>query len=124
MFSYFNDTNILNRHLPRQSEEAHRKLMESYDENIMGKIALAIFEHHHNNPTVYKLGEKAKQTYDEIVETYNEQFNLKWCSSQDVKEPCDSQEKAEIATRSKAPTLIGRLSVILWIYFNGKYYKF
>lgn len=85
----------------------------------MGKIALAIFEHHFSNPITYKLGKEAKQCYDEIVETYNEQFNLKWSSSQDGKEACDSDEKAEISTRSKAPTLIGRLSVILWIYFNG-----
>lgn len=92
--------------------------MATYDENIMGKIALSIFEHHYNNPTTYRLGLDAKETYDEIVETYNEQFNMKWCS-QDGKDGCDSDEKSEIPTRSKAPTLIGRLSVILWIYFNG-----
>ena len=95
--------------------------MSTYDENLMGKIALAIFDHHNTNPTTYKLGSEAKECYDDIVETYNEQFNLKWSSSQDGKEPCDSDDKAEISTRSKAPTLIGRLSVILWIYFNGMY---
>lgn len=95
--------------------------METYDENLMGKIALAIYEHHSVNEITYKLGEEAKKCYDEIVEAYNDQFNIKWSSTQSGQEGCDSDDKDNIATRSKAPTLIGRLSVILWIYFNGKY---
>ena len=32
----------------------------------------------------------------------------------------DSYDKAEISVRSKAPELIGRMTVSLWIYCNGK----
>ena len=86
----------------------------------MGKIALAIFQHHYDKDTLYSLGKEAKEKYEEIVEAYNEQFNLKWASSQDTPDALDNEDRAEISTRSKASTLIGRLTVILWIYVNGK----
>ena len=87
----------------------------------MGKIALAIFRHHYNADITYYHGKNAQMVYRRIVEAYNDQFNLKWSSSQEANDGgIDSDDKADISTRSKASTLIGRLSVILWIYINGK----
>ena len=111
---------MLFRHQPQESEDAHNELKRNYDANLMGKIALAIFQHHYNADITYYHGKEAQKTYRRIVEAYNDQFNLKWSSSQDGNDGLDSDDKSEISTRSKASTLIGRLSVILWIYFNGK----
>lgn len=110
------------RHQPQESEKAHEELHSIFGPHLMGKIALGIFQHHYNNEITYCLGKDAKDKYREIVEAYNDQFNLKWSSSQDGNEALDSDDRADICTRSKAPTLIGRLSIILWIYINGKFY--
>lgn len=92
-------------------------MVKTYDENLMGKIALAIFEWHNGKKICYSLNGESEEAYESIVEKYNDQFNLKWASSQENLDPLD---KAEISVRTKAPELIGRLSVILWIYTNGK----
>lgn len=85
----------------------------------MGKIALGIYNFHKDDSLLYVLTEEAEKVYEEVVDKYNEQFNLKWSSSQD-EVLLDSQERAEISVRSKATELVGRLSIILWIYTNGK----
>lgn len=86
----------------------------------MGKVALAIYNYHKDDSIIYILTEEAEKVYEEVVDKYNEQFNLKWSSSQD-EVVLDSQERAEICVRSKATELVGRLSIILWIYTNGMF---
>ena len=91
-------------------------MTKHYDEHFMGKVCLGIYNHHYNREVCYKMSEEASKVYEYIVDKYNEIFNLKWASSQ---ENLDEYDKAEISVRTKAPELIGRLSVILWIYTNG-----
>ena len=43
-------------------------------------------------------------------------------SSQCSQDQLDSYDKAEISVRSKAPELIGRMTVSLWIYCKGTLY--
>ena len=120
--SYFLSTNVYKnifhicRHTLKENRQAYKELRENYDDNILGQVALAIYKYHHKKPTTYVLNEKAQDTFDEINDKYNAQFNLKWSSSQ-----LDATEKSEIPTRSKAPQLIGRLAVILWIYCKGNH---
>ena len=84
----------------------------------MGKLALGIFNFHKDSNITYVLDEQAEKVYESVVDKYNEQFNLKWSNSQETNS-MDSQERAEICVRTKATELIGRLSIILWIYING-----
>ena len=96
-----------------------------YDENLIGKVCLALFKIHHNKSICYKLNDEAEELYEEIFDKYNGQFNLKYSGSS---EPSSSQsqldhyEKLEINIRTKAPELIGRLTCILCIYCNGMNY--
>ena len=85
----------------------------------MGKLALGLYNFHKDDKVSYYLDEKAEQKYQAVVDKYNESFNRKWGDSQDDN-ILDSQDMAEISVRSKATELIGRLSIILWIYINGK----
>lgn len=39
-----------------------------------------------------------------------------------TQEHLDRLDKAEISVRSKAPELIGRMTVSMWLYCNGKLY--
>lgn len=88
----------------------------------MGKLAMGLFKHHKDAKIEYALDEEAGKVYSQMVDKYNEQFNLKWSNSQEDATPLDSQERAEICVRSKATELIGRLSIILWIYTKGLIY--
>lgn len=84
----------------------------------MGKIALAIYTFHKDEAITYKLTPEAYEVYEGVVKKYNDQFNMKWTARNDDI-LLDSQERAEIKVRSKASELVGRLSVILWVYING-----
>ena len=37
-----------------------------------------IYLHHLDNDILYELSQEAEETYEEICEKYNDQFNLKW----------------------------------------------
>ena len=94
----------------RENKQAYRDMSKKYDPDLLGKIALGIYDYHYGKKIVYQLSDEAEEVYEEIVEKYNEQFNMKWASSQ---QNLDALDKAEISVRTKAPELIGRLSVIL-----------
>lgn len=94
------------------------KLKEQYGRDFMGKLALGIYNFHKDEPIEYYLNQEAELKYQAVVDKYNESFNRKWSDSQDDN-MLDSQDMAEISVRSKATELIGRLSIILWIYVNG-----
>lgn len=100
-----------------ENKQAYKKITSTYDDNIMGKVGLAIYEYHHGNHMIYELSPEAEEAYEDIVQKYNDQFNLKWMSSS--QSDLDASERSEIAVRTKAPELIGRLSILLWIYTNG-----
>ena len=54
------------------------KLRQLYDVNLMGKVMREIYLHHLDNDILYELSQEAEETYEEICEKYNDQFNLKW----------------------------------------------
>ena len=77
---------------------------EMYDEDLIGKVCLALFKIHHEKAICYKLNDEAEELHEEIFDKYNRQFNLKYSGSS---EPCLSQsqldhyEKSEINVRTK-----------------------
>ena len=74
---------------------------ETYDEDLIGKVCLALFKIHCEKAICYKLNDEAEDLYEEIFDQL------------------DHYEKSEINVRMKAPELIGRLTCVLWIYCNG-----
>ena len=61
-----------------ENRNAATEIMEKYDPDLMGKIALALFKHHRTNQIKYKFDEKAESLYKTIFDKYNVQFNLKY----------------------------------------------
>ena len=55
-----------------------KKLQQKYDDKIIGKIANTIYNYHKDKSIMYELDAEAEVVYEEIVEKYNDQFNLKW----------------------------------------------
>ena len=60
------------------SRDAAIQMMERYDPDLMGKIALALFKHHRTNQIIYQFDEEAESLYETIFDKYNAQFNLKY----------------------------------------------
>ena len=52
--------------------------METYDPDLMGKIALALYKHHRTNHILYQFDEEAESLFETIFDKYNAQFNLKY----------------------------------------------
>ena len=98
-------------------------MKETYGLDIMGEIAKEIYMFHKDANRMYTLCEDADKIYQEVVAKYNKQYNRKWghLVSSDEDDMLSSQDTAEIQIRSKAEELVGRLSVILWIYTRGRY---
>ena len=66
------------RHRTKNNIRAARKFAESYDTDLLGKIALGIFNHHKDVAICYALDCEAEEKFYDIVDKYNEQFNLKY----------------------------------------------
>ena len=103
------------------TKKAANEIQEKYDKDLMGKIALSLYEHHKNQEIIYKLDTGTENLYEAIFDKYNSQFNLKYSSECEISSQgaLDYKEKAEINVHTKAPELIGRLACNLWIYCNG-----
>ena len=83
----------------------------------------SILTHHHNRGITYELDEEADKLYEQIVDKFNDQYNLKYTSASQIsasQPDLNMEEKAELCVRTKATEIIGRLACILWIYCNGK----
>ena len=57
---------------------AARKLEETFPEDILGKVALAIFTHHKDKNIVYKLDEEAEEVFKTIHNKFRSNFNMKY----------------------------------------------
>ena len=98
---------------------------QTYHEDLIGKVCLALFKLHRDKSICYQLNEEAEELYEEIFDKYNGQFNLKYSGnskSASSQSQLDHYKKSEINVHTKAPELIGCLTCILWIYCNGKNY--
>ena len=85
-------------------------MCEEYQNDIMGKVAIAIYRHHKGSPTTYKLCQEAQEYFNGNIED----------SITESQRQLDEQKRADIDVRTKAGELIGHLSAVLWIYNNGK----
>ena len=69
---------FLNRYMFGENIKAATEMMEKYDPDLMGKIALALYKHHNTNQIIYKFGEETESLYETIFHKYNAQFTLKY----------------------------------------------
>ena len=97
-------------------------MRDQYDENIVGKVALAVFRHHKTSNITYELAEDAQVYFDSILDNLASQFNSHYDMGLEVTESqpdLSEEQRADIDVRTKAAELIGWLSAVLWIYNNG-----
>ena len=79
--------------------------------------------HHKDKNITYKLDQEGNALYEQIVNKFNDQYNLKYTSESQTSSSqpdLNMEEKAELSVRTKATEIIGRLSCVLWIYCSGK----
>ena len=53
-------------------------MRQKYHDDLMAKVCLEIFHHHHDKEIMYKLDEEASKLYESIFDKYNSQFNMKY----------------------------------------------
>ena len=79
--------------------------------------------HHYDACVKYELSPGAEDLFEEIVDNYNSQFNLKYSTSSSqisASQPeLDTSEREDIFVRTKAAELVGRVACVLSIYCNG-----
>ena len=61
-----------------ENRDAAIQMMEKYDPNLVGKIALALLKHNRTNQIIYQFDEEAESLYETFFDKYNAQFNLKY----------------------------------------------
>ena len=66
------------RHSYSQNQEAALQMRQKYNDDLMGKVCLEIFCHHHDKEITYKLDEEASKLSKSIFDKYNSQFNMKY----------------------------------------------
>ena len=111
------------RFFASEIRKAASQMREEYQNDIMGKVAIAIYRHHKGSPTTYKLCQEAQEYFDGILDNLASQFNSHYDIKDSITESqtqLDEQQRADIDVRTKAGELIGHLSAVLWIYNNGK----
>ena len=114
---------IIFRFYASKIRKAASKMHEEYQNNIMGKVALAIYRYHKGFPTTYKLCDEAQDYFDGILDNLASQYNSHYDIEDSItesKKQLDEQQRADIDVRTKAGELIACLSAVLWIYNNGK----
>lgn len=65
----------------KENKEASKQLKETYPSDLVGKIALAIYNHHKDTKIIYELDSESEDIYEHITEKYNGQFNLKYAGT-------------------------------------------
>ena len=53
-------------------------MRQKYNEDLMRKVCLEVFHHHHEKDITYKLDAEATELYGSIFDKYNSQFNMKY----------------------------------------------
>ena len=66
------------RHSYSQNQQAALEMRQKYHDDLMGKVCLEIFHHHHDKEIMYKLDEEASKLYESIFDKYNSQLNMKY----------------------------------------------
>ena len=111
------------RHKWKTNKEAAKKLLAEFNENIVGMVLYNILTHHYEENTHYEFDNDAEDLFEEIIDNYNAQFNLKYSTSSSQisssQPELDTSEHEEIFVRTKAAELVGRVACVLSIYCNG-----
>ena len=112
------------RHKWKTNKEAAKELMATFPEHIIGIVLYEIIKHHFDKKIHYDLSAEAEEMFEEIIDNYNAQFNLKYSTSSSQlsssQPELETSEREEIFVRTKAAELVGRLACVLSIYCNGK----
>ncbi|MCG8620376.1 MAG: hypothetical protein MJE68_00035, partial [Proteobacteria bacterium] len=96
-----------------------KEMSRTFDKDLIGKIALAVYHHHTSSSVTYEFGENAQKYFDNILDNLASQFNSHYNLDDELTDSqplLSSQQRVEIDVRTKAGELIGRLSGVLWIY--------
>ena len=99
-------------------------MCEKYEHDIVGKVALAVFQHHKSSAVTYELSGEAQEYFDTILTNLASQFNSHYDMEPDLTESqpvLSDGQRADIDVWTKAAELIGRPSATLWIYNNGMF---
>ena len=114
---------LILRHKWKTNKEAAKKLLAEFNENIVGMVLYNILTHHYDKNTHYEFDNDAEDLFEEIIDNYNVQFNLKYSTSSSQisssQPELDTSEHEEIFVRTKAAELVGRVACVLSIYCNG-----
>ena len=82
--------------------------------------------HHFETGIKYELSPEAEDLFEEIIDNYNSQFNLKYSTSSSQitsSQPAlDTSEREDIFVHTKAAELVGRVACVLSVYCNGTYF--
>ena len=111
------------RFFASEIRQAAKEMREQYDTNIVGKVALAVLNHHKALQVIYELSTEAQDYFDTILDNLASQFNSHYDMEKDLTESqpvLSDEQRADIDVHTKAAELIGCLSARLWIYNNGK----
>ena len=119
-----NNKVIFFRHKWKTNKEAAKELIRTYPEHIVGMVLYEILKHHFEQGINYELSSEAEDLFEEIIDNYNSQFNLKYSTSSSQisssQPEFETSEREEIFVQTKAAELVGRLSCVLSIYCHGK----
>lgn len=66
------------RYTLAECKKARDSKDDTYDKDIMNRVALAIYEHHYDANICYELDEEAEALYEEIFDRYNRQYNMRY----------------------------------------------
>ena len=64
------------RFFASEIRKAASQMHEEYQNDIMEKVAIAIYRHHKGSPTTYKLCQEAQEYFDGILDNLASQFNF------------------------------------------------
>ena len=107
----------------KTNKEAAKELMSTYPEHIVGMVLYEILKHHFEKNIHYELSSEAEDLFEEIMDNYNAQFNLKYSTSgsqmSSSQPKLETSECEEIFVRTKAAELVGRLACVLSVYCHG-----
>ena len=111
------------RHKWKTNKEAAKELISTYPEHIVGMVLYEILKHHFEKNIHYQLSSEAEDFFEEIMNNYNAQFNLKYSTSglqiSSSQPELETSEHEEIFVRTKAAELVGRLACVLSIYCHS-----
>ena len=86
-------------------------------------VLYSILTHHYDRNIHYEFDNDAEDLFEEIIDNYNAQFNLKYSTSSSQmsssQPELDTSECEEIFVHTKAAELVGRVACVLSIYCNG-----